>query len=248
MVLAGHPGAGQLAQHPLGLGHRLRRLARARPRPGRRAARGARRRAAPTARVGDAEAPARPAATSRRPSRPRPTKTGYSPEALAAQSILRPGRQLGQRQERGHRAGDDRRGRPAARSRRRAPRRAAGAPPAGARRPRRCVASGRSLRAIRRQASRGVDLQPDDDVAAERLAHPLGEDAAAAERDRAAVGLLQQRADDLGLARAEGLLAVLLEGLGDRLAEAPLPSARRSRSSPARRRAPRRARSTCRPP
>ncbi len=27
VVLAGHPGAGQLAQHPLGLGHRLRRLA-----------------------------------------------------------------------------------------------------------------------------------------------------------------------------------------------------------------------------
>ena len=56
-------------------------------------------------------------------------------------------------------------------------------------------------------------------MAVERLADPLGEDAAAAERDRAAVGLLQQRADHLGLARAERVLAVLLEGLADRLAE-----------------------------
>ena len=53
-------------------------------------------------------------------------------------------------------------------------------------------------------------------MAAERLADPLGEDAAAAERDRAAVGLLEQGADDLGLARPERLLAVALEGLGDR--------------------------------
>ena len=73
--------------------------------------------------------------------------------------------------------------------------------------------------AIRRQASSASISQPDDDVAVERRADPLGEDAAAAEGDRAAVGALQQRADDLRLAGAEGLLAVALEGLGDRHAE-----------------------------
>ena len=67
----------------------------------------------------------------------------------------------------------------------------------------------------------GVDLEPDDGVAAERLADPRREHAAPAERDRAAVvGVLQQRADDLGLARAEALLAVLLEGRRDGRAEA----------------------------
>ena len=65
-----------------------------------------------------------------------------------------------------------------------------------------------------------VDLQPDDGVAGHRRADPRREHAAAAERDRAAVvGLLQQRADHLGLALAEALLAVALEGLGDRAAE-----------------------------
>ncbi len=46
----------------------------------------------------------------------------------------------------------------------------------------------------------GVHLQPDDDVAGERLAHPRQQDTAATERDRAAVSPLQQLADDLGLA------------------------------------------------
>ena len=70
-----------------------------------------------------------------------------------------------------------------------------------------------------------VDLQPDDGVAPERGADPLAEDAAAAERDGAAVGLLQQGTDDLGLARPEAVLAVALEGLGDRHPELALPSA-----------------------
>jgi hypothetical protein len=59
----------------------------------------------------------------------------------------------------------------------------------------------------------------DDDVATECRAHALQEHAATAEGDRAAVGLLQQPADDLCLACAEALLAVTLEGLGDRHTE-----------------------------
>ena len=62
----------------------------------------------------------------------------------------------------------------------------------------------------------GVDLQPNDDVTAERGADPLAEDAAAPERDRAPIGALQQRTDDLGLAGAEAILAMALERLGDR--------------------------------
>jgi hypothetical protein len=61
-----------------------------------------------------------------------------------------------------------------------------------------------------------LDLQPDDDVAAQRLRHPGGEDAAAAERDRAAVGVLEQRHDDLGFAAPELLLAVAVPELADR--------------------------------
>src|SRR5436305_15337208 len=56
-------------------------------------------------------------------------------------------------------------------------------------------------------------------MAPERLADARGEHAAAAERDRAAVRLLQQLANDLGLATAERLLPVLFEGAADRLAE-----------------------------
>ena len=56
-------------------------------------------------------------------------------------------------------------------------------------------------------------------MAAERLADPLAHDAAAAEGDRAAVGPLEQVADDLRLAAPELLLALALEGVGDRLAE-----------------------------
>jgi hypothetical protein len=65
----------------------------------------------------------------------------------------------------------------------------------------------------------GVELEQDDDMATERRADPLGEHAAAAEGDRTAVGGLQQLADDLRLAGAEGLLAVALEGRRDRHAE-----------------------------
>ena len=90
VVLAGHPGAGQLAQHPLGLGHRLRS-----PRPGSTsicAASGssaiARRARRPSLSVTQKRRPA--SGHHSAPSRPGPTKTGYSPEALAAQSIFVP--------------------------------------------------------------------------------------------------------------------------------------------------------------
>ena len=54
----------------------------------------------------------------------------------------------------------------------------------------------------------------------ERFAHARREHAAAAERDHVvAVGALQQLADDLLLRRAERLLAVQLELVGDRMAE-----------------------------
>jgi hypothetical protein len=64
-----------------------------------------------------------------------------------------------------------------------------------------------------------LDLQVDDGVTGERLAHALGLERPAAERDHLGVAALQQLADHLGLARAELLFAVTVEERLDRLAE-----------------------------
>ena len=216
VVLPGHPGAGQLAQHRLGSGHRLRALAGVDLDP-------AGERLEPVGveraddRVGDAEAPAGqrpPAGLEQAP----PDVDRVGAGGAFGPDQPRPGRELGQGRDRGNR----RRG-PARRRREDhrvgellVERQALGVERAelGLVAGQRAVAAGGPPPGVL-----GADRQPDDDVAVERVADPLGEDAAAAERDRAAVGALEQRADDLGLALPERRLAVALEELGDRRAE-----------------------------
>ena len=62
----------------------------------------------------------------------------------------------------------------------------------------------------------GGDLEPDDDVAAERFADPLRAHRPAAERDHAAVGVLEQLAHLGGLEASELLLAATPEEPRDR--------------------------------
>ena len=117
-----------------------------------------------------------------------------------------------------------------------------------ARRPRRCCASGRSLRAIRRQASAASTCSQTTtwrpSASRTRSERTLPPPSAIAPPSAS----LQQRADDLRLAGAEGLLAVAPRRPRRSACRRPLPSARRSRSSPGPPRARRRAPSTCRRP
>ena len=73
----------------------------------------------------------------------------------------------------------------------------------------------------RSQATAGLDVEQHDEMLAERRAHALREDAAAAERDHVArAGAGQQLAHELLLGGAERRLAAELELAGDRMTEA----------------------------
>jgi hypothetical protein len=65
----------------------------------------------------------------------------------------------------------------------------------------------------------GADLEVDDRMPVERVAHALRRDRAAPERDHASVRAREQLEHDLLLARAEGGLALAVEEALDRLAE-----------------------------
>jgi hypothetical protein len=91
-----------------------------------------------------------------------------------------------------------------------------GAEPVAVARQRAAAAAGAAPRRV------GVDVEEDDGVALQQLAHARGRDGAAAERDDRGVVALEQVAHDVLLERPERALAVAGEVGLDRRAEARL--------------------------